>query len=429
MNNKLTKNIGIKIASLLFAAIMWVIVTNLNDPLDTRNFDNVPVGIINTHLLEQSSQVYAVLEGTDVINRVTVRAPRSVISRINASNIVARADLNDLSSLDTVAITLNVDNASATEINDIFGSSNILKLEIEDRASRNIPITPNIVGEITDGYMWDDAAISINPTFIRVVGFESVVNEIRYASFSFDINGITTDIRTTADVHLFDEDWNRILTDRVSQDMEQVAISIPILETKRVPIHYTVTGTPANGFRINGDDLISRSDVYVAGSERNSTIHELTEIVIPGDVVDLSDATETLIKNLNLNDYLPSNIRLVNSDESTLRISIGVEEEASRPITLQESQLRIINVPDGFQASLGELTETQPINLIGLQRDLNLIIPASIIGEIDVARWMANRNMAQLNEGNYQIPVEVSFGSNITVANTITVLVHFSEVY
>jgi hypothetical protein len=33
---------------------------------------------------------------------------------------------------------------------------------------------------------------------------------------------------------------------------------------------------------------------------------------------------------------------------------------------------------------------------------------------------MANRNINQLTEGYYQIPVEAGFGSNIDVANTVT---------
>ncbi|MCL2718926.1 MAG: CdaR family protein [Lachnospiraceae bacterium] len=422
MKYNLTKNIGIKIASLLFAAVMWVIVTNINDPVDSASFFDVPVRIDNTHLLDEDGRVYIVLENTDIISRVTVRAPRSVISRISSENIIAKADIRDISSLDTVAVTLSVDNASPAEISDIFASSNILKLEIENSGNKRLSIRPQLVGEIAEGFM--SADVTVVPNLVAIDGPESLIESVSSAGVVFDITGMSNDITgASVDVVLFDAEGNIISSDRIRKSPGTVAINIPILETKLVPISYTVTGTPANDHRVNGDIEMNRAEVLVAG--RGNAIREITEIVIPPGKVDLSDRIETLVEEFNLTDYLPPNIRLVDQSEYLFILRIGIEEEANRTVTLRESQLRITNVPEGYQAMLYDFDETPPINLVGLQRDLTLIQPAFLSGEIDVERWMSNRNIAQLNEGNYQLPVDINLGTNITVG-TVTVTVTFA---
>jgi YbbR domain-containing protein len=406
MKYKLTKNIGIKIASLVFAAIMWVIVTNINDPVDSVSFLNVPVQIDNTQLLDEENKVYMVLEGTDVISRVTVRAPRSVISRISSEDVIATADIRDISSFDTVAINISIDNASSVGPGDILPRSNILKLEIENREVKRLNIQHLLEGEIAEGYMADQGSVSVIPNLIEIIGPESLINSVSSAGVVFDITGMNNDITgARVDVILYDTDGNMISSDRIRKNQGTVAITIPILETKLVPINYTVTGTPADDYRINGDDEVNRTEVLVAG--RGSVIREINDITIPAGEIDLSGSVETLVRDFNLNNYLPAGIRLVNPLESRFIIRVGIEEEANRTITLRANQLRITNIPEGFQAILNEVDEISPITLLGLERDLNLINSSNLRGEIDITRWMASRNMSQLYEGNYLIPVDI----------------------
>ena len=106
MKNKLTQNWGLKLVSFLFAALLWLIVTNINDPITDLRATDEPVTIRNTELITERGQVFEVLEDTDVIDSVTVYAPRSVIASLNKSDVVATADINDLTSLDTVPIKI-----------------------------------------------------------------------------------------------------------------------------------------------------------------------------------------------------------------------------------------------------------------------------------------------------------------------------------
>ena len=417
------KNLGLKIGSVVFAAFFWVIVTNLEDPVDSRNYDNIPVRIVNTYLLDESNRVYEVLENTDIIDRVTVRAPRSIISTITNNNIVARADIADLSSLDTVSITLTVDNVNPSDINTISGTSNILKLNIEDRRTRNLMVRATATGEIVEGYMQGD--ISVDPNSVTISGPESLVSTVSYAEAGVDITGFTSDISTTADIILYDINGHRISTDRISQNEGSASVRIQILEVESIPIRFDISGTPAPGYRRNGVVEISSNEILVAGPA--SVFRTLDAIRIPGEITDVEGATETLVVNVDLNTYLPNNVRLVNPSDNMLRILVGVEEEVTSSITLSPSQLRVQNMPAGFYASFDDFEESSAFTLVGLQSDIDAVNPAELYGYLDIAAWMDDRNILQLSAGNYQIPVSLTPGPDIAVTNTVLVLTHILE--
>ena len=46
MIKKLLNNWGLKLGSIVMAAILWILVTNINDPLNTIRFSNIPVNLM-----------------------------------------------------------------------------------------------------------------------------------------------------------------------------------------------------------------------------------------------------------------------------------------------------------------------------------------------------------------------------------------------
>ena len=48
MKKRIFRNWGLKLASILLACILWLLVTKLGDPHDRRVFLNIPVTLVNT---------------------------------------------------------------------------------------------------------------------------------------------------------------------------------------------------------------------------------------------------------------------------------------------------------------------------------------------------------------------------------------------
>lgn len=47
MKEKLTNNLALKLLSLALAAFLWMVVVNLDDPVTSVQFSNVPVEILH----------------------------------------------------------------------------------------------------------------------------------------------------------------------------------------------------------------------------------------------------------------------------------------------------------------------------------------------------------------------------------------------
>ena len=80
MKKALTRNLGLKLASLVLAFVLWFLVAQIYDPKDTVTFNNIQVRLINTELLDEEGKVYEVLDNSNLV-RVTVTGPQSIVIR------------------------------------------------------------------------------------------------------------------------------------------------------------------------------------------------------------------------------------------------------------------------------------------------------------------------------------------------------------
>ena len=132
----LTENYALKLASVGVAIVLWFLVTNINDPVIRRSFYNVPIAIRNASVLTEAGLVYEILDGTDQIATGNITAQRSVVESFTRDNIVAIADMNDLTSRNTVPIRLSVNkntNEKAHPKLGFFRIAGIFKIIIFDK--------------------------------------------------------------------------------------------------------------------------------------------------------------------------------------------------------------------------------------------------------------------------------------------------------
>src|SRR5690554_4778221 len=104
MKEKLTRNIGLKILSVILAALLWLVITNVNDPVMYETFSDMPVTILNEDLINTSKQSYEIIEGETVDFKVAAR--RSIIESLRKSDFDVTADLANLSNVNAVNITI-----------------------------------------------------------------------------------------------------------------------------------------------------------------------------------------------------------------------------------------------------------------------------------------------------------------------------------
>ena len=305
MKHKITKNWGLKLVSFLFAAVLWLIVTNINDPSSPYKESNIPVVLKNTDLITNNGQIYEVLDGTDMIDSVVIWAPRSVVDKLNRSDIVAEADVRDLTSLNTISIKLST-NKYNDKLDSIKGSIENVKLNIENKETKSFPIKANLTGEVREGYMVGN--VSTEQNLIRVSGPESLISQIARAQAEVDISGFTSNIGTDSDIRLYNEAGVEIKAQSIEKSITKVRVNVEILEKKTVPISFKFSGIPAEGYRATGEITSSRNSVELAG--KSETLRGISAIEIPEGVIDVSGAVETVETAIDLRDYLPAGVVL-----------------------------------------------------------------------------------------------------------------------
>ena len=420
--SKIFNNIGLKILAVMFSALLWLISVNINDPVDTEVYRNIPVEMENTSLLTDEGMTYEVLDDTDRVT-VTVRANRSVLENINASDVTATADFSELSFTNTVPIRLSISRSLGSQI-EVTGSIDMVRLEVEERQERQLVIEIDQIGTPADGYIVS-SVLTTDGNALRISGPQSLVSQVDRAVVEANVEGLTESINISEPIRLYDSDGNEITSSRITKSVSTSNVSISILQTKEIPVTASASGEPADGYAVTGEVTCAPDRITVAG--RNNALANLTEIVIPADEVDLTDATEDVVELIDIREYLPDGVSLTNTsgDDFNGRVAVTAKVEPLVDMTRQMNQSRILlqNVPDGYQVTL-DSQEAVSIRLRGLQADLNAIDVSQLSGTIDVSDWMQENGLTELTEGEMEMEVAVALPDNVTQIGTVTAVVN-----
>ena len=423
MKNKLTNNLGLKLASVFFAVIIWLVVNSINNPTINDVYYNIPVKLLNTELITDSGQVYEVLDNTDVISRVTVWAPRSVISELDEENIIATADVSELSSLDTISIKLTT-NISSGDISRISGSIDTVKLNIEDKRSKALALKATVSGKVPKGYLVGD--VTTDQNLIRISGPQSVIDQIAKAAVDVDVTGMTSDIVTNAEIKFYDEDDNLVDARNITQNIKSVGVEINIWQTAEVPLSYSVTGKAASGYRDTGVIEGEGQTVVVAG--KTNTIKNITSIDIPAEALDITDQSENYTIELDIRTYLPEGVFLANAGDAIQTVTVYIERETSKKLEIRAEKVKITNLPEGYDASISGLDSSFIIELIGLSQDMATIQANNINGMVDILDWMNQHEMTEPMPGYYTVEVDFGLPDRVSLLEPVTVTLHISKV-
>lgn len=389
MAKKLTNNLGLKIIALLFAIALWFIGININDPVSQNGY-NITVQLQNVNSLTSAGKYVEVAEGSDRI-RVTVRGTRSALTNFTNTDIIATADLTKITDENKVPIELNT-----TKMNDniesVKSDTEYLLVNVENISKHQIPIDVKVQNEPGLGYILGQTATAQN--VVIVSGPESIVEKVKYAAVEINVDDATSDVKISLPIHLYDEDDAILDTSKISMSMSEVSTTATILQTKALPVECGVKGTILDGYAMTGEISCSPSIVTVAG--KTSTLKNLSAITV-ADAVDITGCDEDATADINLKDYLPDGVSIVDeANESIARVVVYIERNQETTYEIEPSKIHITNVPAGYSVELHEDTELE-VKAIGLKETLNSIDEDDLVGVVDVQKFIEESGVALIN--------------------------------
>ena len=417
MKKALTRNLGLKLASLVLAFVLWFLVAQIYDPKDTVTFNNIQVRLINTDLLDEEGKVYEVLDNSNLV-RVTVTGPQSIVkSELRRSDIVAEADMSKLTDINTIAITYYCENVSNDSV-EIKGNHDSVRLSVEDKTSKWIKLESNTIGEVASGYMIGN--VTLDQTNIEVTGPKSAISQVDHAGVDINVTDSSSSLSANVDIKLYDADDNELTLESVKKNVNSAHMTVEVLATKEVPVEIEYMGVPEDGYMATGEVESSVPTVRIAGTA--SALAGISAITVPEDRMNITGQSGDLVDIINLKEYLPSNVRLADkSFDGKITATVYIEPIDTKDLTIPADNISITGVPDDMEAEITSTAEEYNITVSGLSRDVSILRDSTVTGVLDLNQWMEDNGLEELTPGNYTIPVTFNLSEDITVDTEVNI--------
>lgn len=415
MKKKMTDNWGLKIIAFLFSFILWLAVINVDDPVASETFKNIPVQFINTELLTDGGLTYEILEESDIIESVTVYGPRTLVESLNSSSIVATADFSDITVTNTVAINITIDSRNSSKVTNIRSSLDSVKLNVEESKSVQLVINATTSGETADGYVV--GGIGLDQNRVVVSGPETIVSQIHSAKVNVDVTDANSDVATYGTVKLYDINGDEINNSILIKSVDTVHVDVNVLPVKNVPITFEQSGTPETGYTVVEDDISCNIDTVLIAGETDQ-LSEFNEIVIAPEDLDVTGLTETAEIKVNLKDYLPKGIIFADRNyDGTATIIIPIDAVVTEVVELLGTNIAITNIPEGFTAEILHLQEYYEFDITGAESNVREAMTADLLCTVDMDVLLEERGASQWRDGTYDIRLEAGLPNGVTMTN------------
>ncbi len=318
MRNKfkraILQNFGLKVTAIVLAAIMWLAVVNIDDPNTSKTF-TASVTVLNEDVLTAQGQYYTVVDNNYTVSfRVT--AKRSIIEKLSNSDFTATADMNYL---DGSRIPIEITANNYTSAITLSAKTYYLNVEIGNVQNNSFVIQGETTGEPADGYT--AKSVTVTPNVVAVEGPDELVSQIDRIVAVADITGFRDDISETVVPTFYNKQGEVMDTTGLTLSVDAVTVSVDMCAEKTVPIQVTTSGTLDSTLSV---ESLTTDPGQVTILGESDLLSEITEIVVPDTVVDLSTITETTEMTVDVTAYLPDGVTLLDTSQNQVTITVTI---------------------------------------------------------------------------------------------------------
>lgn len=416
-----TNNLWLKLLALLLAVMIWLVVVSIDNPVKDQNFTQIPVGVLNGEVFEAAGEAYELAEASKYVT-VTVRAERMVLSQLSRDDFTATIDMNNYSN---GRVPINVKaNRLADRIMSITPRTAYASVHVEELGTKQFSIDYEITGTPADGYSVGNVTLASN--VVRVQGPESQVDTIDRAIVRVSAQGMTRDMRTEAPIVFIDRNGEEVDTTNLGLSRSTISVSVEIWEDKEVSVTYGYTGTPAEGFAATGKINATINTVTVGGDPE--VLSTMASISIPSTEVDITGATENVMKTIDVSAYLPQGISIANEqDETVSTVTVEVVAMSLLNVEVPSSNITIENAPEGFTVHIGGGATSVVTSVRGLPEILASVNGTMLTGHIDMDDVKIKNNIDEWTTGLYDADVTFAYPEGIYSSGVTSIVKVFVQ--
>lgn len=393
MKDGFKNNIGLKVMAVFFACFLWWTVVNVDDPIETKKFAT-EVTVTNPEVITNTGKSYQIIDNTKNVT-VTVKARRKVISEIRTSNIVATADLREMQGT-SVPVRIRIEGFEGSYVEAAANPRNI-QVKTEDIQKKTFQITTVASGNVRNGYVVGN--MIAEPHTVDISGPKSLIGRIYKVVARVDISELMEDAEIKAELTYYDSADNIIDKTLLSSNCDKngVSVKVTLWKTKSIGVKFDTSGIkPAAGYAFEGIEVAPQT-IEVAGE--SSVLDATARIEVGAEALRKVGITENEEVVVDITEYLPKGMILVDEDNSNVVVRIILEKAGTKSIPLPVRSIQINHLAEDLELAYGPEQEVELL-VEGAREVLQSLTSEQIIASIDLKEYT--------REGTYEVPVQIT---------------------
>lgn len=399
--------------SVAIAFGLWLYVITYEYTQIEYTFYNVEVQMLGESTLNDRGLMIA--SDSERTVDLTISGKRSDISKLKSSDITVLVDLTAIHEAGERTLSYDVSfpgdvQNSALEI--VRRSPESIKLTIADWESKEIPVKPEVLGTPADGFIVDEAGITVSHWTVNISGPKDLLDKIQMGKVSVDMEGTKETKEQSVKLTLCDGEGKPVDEDlsKVVVATSKIQVKVPVLMTKEIELLLPIV--PGGGLTEEDVELnMSIDRITVTGSP--AVISKLSQSITLGQI-DL--AKENSFENKEYSFTLPAGVNIEGNLGTTVFVSLTLPETEERVLTIPNGQISIIGTPEGYEAEPGGALQ---ITFRGVKGAFDNLDVSDISIVVDIA--------GATKTGQYPVQIKVPEGVKIGAIEEKTVYVLLTE--
>lgn len=316
MKNILKSNWFLVTVSLLCAILIWIYVVYAQNPDFETTIKNVPIKYARYSDDFTNGKLTVLSKSNETVN-VKISGKRTTLAKVTKDAVYCSVNMSDVNSAGThklpISVTFDVSGVTA-ESKDPHN----VNVVVDKVVTIEKDISVETIGTPADGYIYDSIEYSTDK--VRLTGAKSIIDKVKKAKLSVDINGATDKIENRYKIILLDKSGEEIIDKRISQNISHVEVTCNILRLRSVEVSAVLSAKNTAGGKKVSVESIKPDKLNVLGSRAQvEAIEKLKTQEIRVNYVKDGAKIEVPLEELT------PNVRFEDEDAGKVEVTLKVE--------------------------------------------------------------------------------------------------------
>ena len=360
--------------SVLVAIIFWLYVDIAQPSEAYVSIRGIPVTFHGVETLDQEGLL---ILGDDPTIDIRVSGPRSVITRLNQSNVSVVASVDSITEAGVYSVELNISLPSAVtsstsqQVRIVSRSASAIDVSVVQMVSKTVEVRAEFNGTVAANRFYDENSFVLQQHELTIRGEQSVVDSVSYALVTLSERNLTTTWTGWLDVELCDKEGAPVSTENLTLETESISAAFYVESQKEIPLKVTLV--PGGGASVSDASCqITPATITVTGQQVQ--LDDLSEIDL--GTVELGKIITTGSYDLPIE--LPSGVSNRNTAQDTAHVEVRIQGLETRRITVNNIVLE--NAAEGFTLT----PESVDVRIRGKEDAFTLLMSDDIIVTADL---------------------------------------------